>query len=340
MKMKGFSRSFVFLFFSLFLILAGCSESNVSNGDSDGKNESVVIKVGHIAPDSHSYTKGLEEFAKAVEEETDGRVKFEIYGNGQLGGEVEVVEQVQLGVLDMTLVTSGPVGNFVEEYNVLEMPFLFRDLDHVYKTLDGEIGKEIIEKLDAAGFKTLGLWENGFRHLASDKPIKSPDDMKGLKMRTVENPIYVETYSALGADPTPIAFPELYTSLQQGVVNGSDLSYGVMHSTKMYEVQDYFSEVGIYYASAPLLMNKDKFQSLPEDVQKVLIEKGKEFTKRQREINQEMEKEQKEDLIANGVTIIEKSEVDIEAFQKAVEKVYKDHSSRFGDLVERIQNVK
>ncbi|MGP4078621.1 TRAP transporter substrate-binding protein DctP [Pseudalkalibacillus sp. R45] len=331
----------LFAVFALMMgVIVGCSSETEGNV-SDGENESVTIKVGHIAPDEHSYTKGLEQFAKAVEKETDGKVKFEIYGGGQLGGEREVVEQVQLGTLDMTLVTAGPVGNFVDKFSVLEMPFLFRDIDHVYKTLDGEIGKELMDLIDEQGFKTLGLWENGFRHLTTkEQQIKSPDDTKGLKMRTVENDIYVGTYQSIGADATPIAFPEVYTSLQQGVVDGMDVSYGVMHSTKMYEVQENLSEVGIYYASAPLLINQAKFESLSEDVQKVLVEKGNEFTDIQRKINQDMEDEQKKDLKDKGIEIVEKSDVDIEAFEKAVEPVYQKNEDRFGDLVERIRSIK
>lgn len=343
---KNFALLSVILL-SVITFLAGCGSNTESNASGDegagnsGNNESVVIKVGHIAPDDHSYTKGLNEFAKAVEEETDGRLTFEIYGGGQLGGERDVVEQVQLGTLDMTVATAGPVGNFVEKFSVLEMPFLFRDVDHVYKTLDGEIGQELMGMLDEAGFKTLGLWENGFRHLTNNqKPILSPEDTKGMKMRTVENELYVKTYKSIGADPTPIAFSEVYTSLQQGVVDGMDQSYGVVHSTKMFEVQNHLSEVGIYYAAAPLLINQAKFDSLPEDLQQVLVEKGKEFTDIQRQINQDMETTQKEDLKAKGVEIVEKSDIDMEAFKEAVQPVYEENEARFGDLIERIQAVK
>jgi tripartite ATP-independent transporter DctP family solute receptor len=334
---KGFSLLAIIIL-SFVSILSGCSGKTESNAS---ESESVVIKIGHIAPDEHSYTMGLKEFTKAVEEETDGKITFEIFGGGQLGGEREVVEQVQLGTLDMTLVTAGPVGNFVKDFSVLEMPFLFRDLDHVYKTLDGEVGQELSTMLDDAGFKTLGLWENGFRHLTNNqKDILSPADTKGMKLRTIENDLYVKTFKAIGADPTPISFPETYTSLQQGVVDGMDVSYGVMHATKMYEVQSYLSEVGIYYAAAPLLMSKEKFNSLPKDLQKVLVEKGKEFTDIQRQINQDMEKEQIADLKEKGVTIAEKSDVDMDAFEQAVQSVYEEIGPNFGDLVERIQEIK
>ena len=342
--MKRFSKSLIGLLFSLALVLiltaCGGSESNDKASDASAKgDDTYVIKVGHIAPEDHAFTKGLEEFTAAVEEATEGRVTFEVFGNGALGGEVEVAEQVQLGALDMTLVTGGPVGNFVADFSVLEMPFLFRDIDHVYKTLDGEIGQELMAKLDGAGFKALGIWENGMRHIASNKAIKTPEDMNGLKMRTLENPIYIDMYSSLGADPTPIAFPELYTSLQQGVVDSTDLAYAIMNTSKFYEVTDHFSEVGIYYASAPLLMNGEKFNSLPADIQEILVEKGQEYAVRQREISQEMEVEHIKALKDLGVTIVEDDEIDLDAFKKSVEPVYEKYASNFGDLVERIQAV-
>src|SRR5699024_3401662 len=341
MKRNKYIINFMVLI-ALSIILAACgNDSEKTEGKaSGGDGDSIVIKVGHIAPEEHSYTKGLEEFAKRVEEKTDGQVTFDMHGNGQLGGEREVVEQVQLGTLDMTMVTAGPLTNFVPEFAVLEMPFLFRDIDHVYATLDGEVGDELMEKIDEQGFKTLGLWENGFRHLTNDKkPITSPKDTKGMKIRTIENDLYIDTYKAIGADPTPIAFPETYTSLQQGVVDGMDASYGVFHSTKLYEVQGHLSEVDMHYAAAPVIINQGVFEGYPEDVQKVLMETGKEMTDVQRETNQEMEQEQKEELKEQGVEIVEKSDVDMEAFEKTLQPVYDKYESEFGDLVERIKAV-
>src|SRR5690606_21381748 len=127
---------------------------------------------------NHSYTLGLDEYAQLVSEATDGRVEFDIFGGGQLGGERDLTEQIQLGTLDMGLITSGPIGNFVPELSVLEMPFIFRDVDHVYKTLDGDVGEELLAKLEDAGFIGLGFWENGFRHLTNNKKeIRQPEDM-------------------------------------------------------------------------------------------------------------------------------------------------------------------
>ncbi|UOE94893.1 TRAP transporter substrate-binding protein DctP [Alkalihalobacillus sp. LMS39] len=304
----------------------------------ENSGETITIKIGHIAPPGHPYTIALEEMTADITEETNEQVKFEIFGNGQLGGERDLAEQVQLGSLDMSLLTSGPVANFVPEVAVLDLPFLFRDLNHVYETLDGEVGEELLTAIDSNGFKGLGLWENGMRHFTNNKKeIKTPEDLNGLQMRTLESDIFLETYRALGADPTPIAFTELYTSFQQGVVDGTDTSYGVAESTNIYEVQAHLSEVGMYYAAALLVLNKDKFESLPTDIQELFVQKGEEYKSFQRNLTQEMEAEQKETLLEAGVTIVEADEIDIDAFRSAVEPVYDKFNDQFGSFIEKIR---
>lgn len=330
-----------------FLWLTACGATNQAmndeakaKSDSEENKEMIKIKVGHIAPDGEAYSIGFNEYAKAVEEATNGQVEFEIFGSGTLGGERELLEGVQLGTLDMSLITTGVVTNFVPEVAVIEFPFLFRDLDHAYKTLDGEVGQELLEKMSTAGFKGIAFWENGQRHLANSKhPIKSPEDLKGLKMRTIESELLLDTYSSLGTNATPMAFPEVYTGLQQGVIDGSDFSYGVYWSTNVYEQSKQLSEVGLYYSSATLVINENLFASLPEDVQKVLVDLGKEYAQKQRQISQDLEAEQKQNLINNGVEIIPADELDIEAFRQKVQPVYEKHAKRYGSYIERIQNI-
>ncbi|MBM4761085.1 DctP family TRAP transporter solute-binding subunit [Bacillus sp. B15-48] len=327
------------------LVLAACGGGSEegSNDQAENGNESddvITIKVGHISPDGQAYAIGFEEYANAVEEATDGKVKFEIFGNGSLGGERELLEGVQLGTLDMSLITTGVVTNFLPEISVIEFPFLFRDLDHIYKTLDGEVGQELLDKLSDVNIKGLAFWENGQRHLANSKrPITTSEDLKGLKMRTIESELLLDTYRALGTDATPMAFPEVYGGLQQGVIDGSDFSTGVYYTTNVYEQSKHFSEVGLYYASATLVINQGLYDSLPEDVQKVMDDLGKEYAQRQRQINQDLTAEYEENLIADGVEIIRAEEIDIEAFREAVQSVYDKHADRYGDYVERIQNV-
>ncbi|MGO4887503.1 TRAP transporter substrate-binding protein DctP [Anaerobacillus sp. MEB173] len=340
----------ILLFAALLLvsvIVTACGGgANETNSDSESSasesnEETITLELGHIAPADHGYQLGLEQFVQAVEEESNGKVKIEIYGAGQLGGERDMSEQVQLGTLDMALMTTGPLGNFVPNLAVLEMPFLFEDVDHAYRVLDGEIGEELLKELEESGFKGFAYWENGIRGISNSKhEIRTPEDMAGLKMRTLENDVFVETFRALGSDPTPIAWPETYTSLQQGVADGFDSPYAQFGTAKMYEVQDYYTEAGIYYASAILMMNMDKYNGLPADVQELLERLGKEFAPIQRDINKQLADENKQLILDNGVEIVEVDEVDTEAFRAAVQPVYERFADQFGDYVERIQALK
>ncbi|MBU8906463.1 TRAP transporter substrate-binding protein DctP [Desertibacillus haloalkaliphilus] len=316
------------------------ANTEVEENDVDQSEETYTLKVGHIAPPEEAYAIGFEAYAEAVEEATDGRVEFEIFDNGSLGGERELAEGVQLGNLDMSLITTGVMSNFTPEVTALEFPFLFRDLDHAYKTLDGEIGQEILDKMSDAGFKGISFWENGQRHLANNKrPIRTPEDAKGLQMRTIESDILLDTYESIGTNPTPMAFPEVYGGLQQGVIDGTDQSYGVIWSTNTYEQLPYFSESGLYYASATLIINDELYQSMPEDIQSIIVDLGKEYAEVQREISQELEAEQRENLLENGVDIVPYEEFDVEGFRELVEPVYEKHADDYGDLVERILDV-
>ncbi len=319
----------------------GAKDSGNDKANSGKDGDVITIKVGHISPDGQAYAIGFNEYAKAVEEATNGKVKFEIFGNGALGGEREMLEGVQLGTLDMSVITTGVVTNFVPEVAVIEFPFLFRDLDHTYKTLDGEVGQELLDKMSDVNLKGIAFWENGQRHLAnSKKPIKSVEDLKGLKMRTIESELLLDTYSALGTNATPMAFPEVYSGLQQRVIDGSDFSTGVYYTTNVYEQSKYFSEVGLYYASATLVMNQELFESLPEDIQKVIVDLGKEYAQKERQINQDLMEDYKKNLVEKGVEIIPEEDIDMESFRKAVQPVYEKHAERYGDYVERIQAVK
>ncbi|MGJ9383129.1 TRAP transporter substrate-binding protein DctP [Salipaludibacillus sp. CF4.18] len=340
----------LFIVFILILVTA-CSnnENTMSNSNTDNKEEQIsnttntdeviTLMVGHVAPESHSYHLGLLEYAEAVDEETNGQVQIEIYSGGQIGGEREMVEQVTLGSLDMVLSTSGPVGNFIENFAVIEMPFIYRDLDHAYSVLDGEIGQDLLSELSEINVKGLSFFEKGYSHFSNDShDINSPDDMVGLKMRTMENEVYIDMYEALGADPVPIAWPEVYTSVQQGIVNGVDNTIGALESTNIYEIQESISLAGLYYSSAVLMINQNVFEGLSNDHQEALVKAGNDVTPIQREINQGLEEEQLATMEEFGVNIIRPEEIDLKAFQDAAEVVYNKYNNRFDDYIERIQN--
>ena len=183
----------------------------------------TVLKFGSaVSKDSH-YGVASAVFCAEIEKNTNNRYKCQEFPSGSLGGEREMIEAVQLGTLDLVVTSSGPLGNFVPEVKIFDIPFLFRDYDHARKVLDGKIGQDILKKFQSKGLVGLVWGENGFRHMTNSKrPIKTPDDAAGLKMRTMENKVHMEGYKAFGILPTPMSFTELFTALQQGTVDGQE----------------------------------------------------------------------------------------------------------------------
>lgn len=319
-------------------ILAACGNSGdgeVSAGDG------VTLRYGHSAPPSDPGGVIADKIADDTKKQTDGQVTIEVFPSSQLGGEVEVVEQVRSGSVDMAFVTGGALSNFVPDIAVLDMPFLFRDLEHAHKVLNGEIGDEMVAKAAEEGFELLGFFDYGEGHLANTKrEIRKPEDLEGLKMRTLENDIFMDTFSALGADPVPMPFPELYSGVQQGVVDGTDPVNVAMIGGKLYEVTDYYTELSLNYRSGLLLMNKEKYDSLDDETKeklKTVVAENIEYY--HDVVYKEYEEEAKKIIAENGVEVLSINEVDREAFVEAVQPVYEKHESRFGDIIERIQNT-
>jgi len=190
-----------------------------------------------IAQNSH-YGVAIDTFAREVEKRTSGRYKIQTFYSGALGAERESVEGVQLGTLDLTLTSTGPLPNFVPDVAILDIPFLFRDYAHARAVLDGPIGQELLAKFPPKGMVGLAWAENGFRHMTNSKhPVNQPDDLRGLKMRTMENPIHIEAYRQFGILPTPMAFTEVFTALQQGTVGAQGNPLSVITSAKPDQVQ-------------------------------------------------------------------------------------------------------
>src|SRR2546429_5944589 len=215
-----------------------------------------------VAQNSH-YGVAIDTFAREVEKRTNGRYKIQNFYAGALGAERESIEGVQLGTLDLTMTSTGPVPNFVPEVAILDIPFLFRDYPHARAVIDGPIGQDLLTKFDAKGIKALAWGENGFRHMTNNKhPVNTPDDLKGLKMRTMENPIHIEAYRQFGILPTPMAFTEVFTALQQGTVDGQENPLSVITAAKLEQVQKYLSLTGHVYSPALILMSKSQWDKL------------------------------------------------------------------------------
>src|SRR5689334_12310157 len=240
--------------------------------------ETLRINIA-LAQNSH-YGVAIDTFAREVERRTSGRYKVQTFYSSALGGERESVEGVQLGTLDLTLTSTGPLPNFVPEVAILDIPFLFRDYPHARAVLDGPIGQDLLKKFEPKGTEALAWGENGFRHMTDSKrPISTPEDLRGLKMRTMENPIHIQAYKQFGILPTPMAFTEVFTALQQGTVDDQENPLLVITSAKLYEVQKYLSLTGHVYSPALILMNKAAWDKLSPADQQAFLAAAKEAVK-------------------------------------------------------------
>ena len=292
-----------------------------------------------IAQNSHQGV-AIDTFAREVEKRTNGRYKIQTFYSGSLGGERESVEAVQLGTQDLTFTSTGPVPNFVPEVAILDIPFLFRDYNHARSTLDGPIGQDLLGKFPSKGIVALAWGENGFRHMTNSKrAVNAPEDVKGLKMRTMENPIHIQAYKAFGIIPTPMAFPEVFTALQQGTVDGQENPLSVITAAKFEQVQKHLSLTGHVYSPALLLMNKAAWDKLSADDKKAFLEAAKEAVKANRARVDDDEKKAVADLRSKGMNVVEN--VDKAKFQATLGPTYADFGKKFGqDNIDKIRNYK
>jgi len=294
----------------------------------------------HTTTQDHPYTLGMVRYAQLIRERTGGRVAIRIHHSRQLGDERQVVEGLQLGTVQLTVTSTGPLGGFVPDVNVLDLPFLFRDADHAYSVLDGDIGRALLDKFDAVGIKGLAFWENGFRHVTTAKtPVERPADLKGLKIRVMENRVHQAAFRQVGADATPMAWGEVFTSLQQGLLDAQENPIPIVSTFKLYEVQKYLALTAHVYSPAPVLLSKTAWDRMPPDIQRVLLDTAVEVARVQRQLNRTQEQKQVGELKAKGMVVIENP--DRAAFRAAMKPVFEHYQGRFGkDLVQRIVNTK
>ncbi len=296
----------------------------------------ISISVGQ---NSHQGV-AIDAFAREVEKRTAGRYKVQTFYSGSLGGERESIEAVQLGTQELTFTSTGPVPNFVPEARILDIPFLFRDKPHARAVLDGSIGQDMLKTFESKGFKALAWGENGVRHMTNSKrAVTSPDDLKGLKMRTMENPVHVAAYKGFGIITTPMAFPEVFTALQQGTVDGQENPLSVIMAAKFDQVQKHLSLTGHVYSPAIFLMNKGSFDKLTAADQQAFLAAAAEAVKTNRARVDEDDTKGVAELRSKGMQVIEN--VDKAKFQSALTPVYAQFEAQFGKAnIDRIRSFK
>jgi TRAP-type transport system periplasmic protein len=292
-----------------------------------------------VAQNSHQGA-AIDTFAREVEKRTGGRYKIQPFYSGALGGERESIEAVQLGTQELTFSSTGPVPNFVPDARILDIPFLFRDKAHARMVLDGPIGQEMLGKFEPKGFKALAWGENGVRHMTNSKrSVVAPDDLKGLKMRTMENPVHIAAYKGFGIVPTPMAFPEVFTALQQGTVDGQENPLSVIMAAKFDQVQKHLSLTGHVYSPAIFLMSKGSFDKLSAADKTAFLEAAKEGAKAGRARVDEDDSKGVAELRSKGMTVVEN--VDKSKFVAQLAPVNAEFEKQFGKAnIDRIRNVK
>jgi tripartite ATP-independent transporter DctP family solute receptor len=303
-----------------------------------------VLKATDVHPLGYPTVEAVVRMGKKLETATNGRLSIQMYPSMQLGGEKEMIEQAQVGALQIARISVGPMGGIVDELNVFNMPFVFRDVPHMQKVIDGPIGAEMLKKLtDAPASKLVGLcWmDAGARSFYnSKKPIKTIDDLKGMKIRMMGNPIFVDTANAIGANGIAMGFDQLISALQTGVVDGAENNPPSYESGKHYQFAKYYSLSEHLIIPEILVFSRASWDKMSKEDQALVAKLGKEAQQEERKLWQEREKASMEELKKQGIEVITFSPAEKAKFQAAVKPVWEKYGAKYTALVQRIQDVK
>ena len=307
-------------------------------GIGTGASAQTEIKLGYALATTSHYGAAAEAWQAHVEGASDGRFVFRHFPSSGLGGEREVIEGLQLGSVEATIVSSGTLSNFVEAAGVFDIPFLFRDLAHARTTLDGPIGADILAQFDDVGLIALAWGEQGFRHITNNRnAIDTPTDLAGLKLRTMENPIHITAFETFGAAPTPMAWPEVIGALQQGTIDGQENPLSVITSANLSEVQTYLTVSGHVYSPAVLLISPVVWNGLSEEDQQIFREGATAAVAAMRGYVDNVETSGVEQLREAGMTVNELSAEQRSAFQQVLAPAYERYYGIFGrELIDGI----
>ena len=294
------------------------------------------LKFAHTMSSSDTMHQGVLKFAELVKAKTNGALEITVYPSGQLGNDSQIIQGARMGSIDLAMTGNPFHTTFEPSLNVLDLPYLFRDFSHVYRVLDGEIGTELLSRLEKHGLKGVGFMEIGFRNLTNSiRPVKEPGDVKGLKVRVTPNPAHVAAWKLLGAIPTPMPFTEVYMALKTGTVDAQENPTTLVHGQKFYEVQKYMSITMHAYTTSNVSMNLKKFQALPPAQQKALSESMREAAVYHRKLNRDLEGSLLKEMEPKMQIIADPNR---EAFANVVSKpVQEEYAGKFGwDTINKI----
>ena len=291
----------------------------------------TVIKFSHYGPPTDPVHVGALKFKEVVEAKSGGKIKVNLFLGGALGSDQANVSALQGGTLEMVAMNSGILASQVKDFGVFDFPFMFADGKEADAVVDGSFGKKMHAKLLDKGIVGLGYYELGFRHMSNGRrPITKVADIEGLKLRVIPNPINVDWVKALGANPTPLPFPELYAALEQKAVDGQENPVATINSAKLYEVQKYVSETNHIWDPFFILGNRRSMTGLPTDLQELVRKEFDRAALEQREDTAKLNVTLKDQLIAKGLTFVAS---DKDSFRKALSKsgFYTEWRGKFGE---------
>jgi len=286
----------------------------------------MELKFGHVGAPGSLFAESAEEFARRANERLGDKAKVVVFGSSQLGKDKELLQKLKLGTVDFAL-PSSVMTSVVDQFGLFDMPYLVQDRDHMGRIEREIFWSKIAPEAERKGYKVIAVWENGFRHITNNvRPIDTPEDLSGIKLRTPNGTWRVKMFQAYGANPTPMAFSEVFTALQTGVIDGQENPFAQIHSAKFHEVQDYLSLTGHVYTPAYVTVGKNKWNSLPEDVRTTLEEVAKETQAYVYETALAMEEDLLAKIKAAGVEV---NEANKKAFVDASKPIYQEFSNSF-----------
>ncbi|MGL5174900.1 MAG: TRAP transporter substrate-binding protein [Cetobacterium sp.] len=297
----------------------------------------IILKLADNHADDYPTVLGDKEFARLVNERSNGKIKVEVYSGGQLGSEENTIEQVQFGAIDMIRTSISPLTRYNDKLNVLMLPYLYRDDVHMFKVLDGQLGDKYLESLTRNNLLGLSWFDSGARNFYNSKrAVRNVSDMKGLKIRVQESALMMGLIEALGASATPMAFGEVYGALQTGVIDGAENNTPSYDSTGHFEVAKHYTLDAHTRVPEMLIINNKKFNSLSKDDQKLIKEAAKDAAIKQREFWKEREERSMNKIKAAGVEIVELTAEEKQEFQDAVKHLYDKFAKGQSEEIDQI----
>jgi tripartite ATP-independent transporter DctP family solute receptor len=299
--------------------------------------DKIIMKIATGTADNHPENIGCKKFEELLEKRTGDKVDVQLYSRGQLGSQKDYVEGLRMGTLEITMVTIGFFSSYEPFLNIFELPFLFRDRDHAFKLVEGPLNNIIKDRVEKHGVKILSYWEAGTRHITNNvRPIYTPADLKGLKIRVPPAKINIDTFKAFGANAAPLAFTEVYLALQQKMFDGQENPLSNIYASKFYEVQKYLSLSGHQFLIHMFMYSKKLWNNVPKDIQKLVEEVAQESAVFQRQVVADDDSKLLAVLKEKGMKV---NEVDREAFRKAAEPLYQQYIKEYGEEAEKIINM-